>query len=681
MDQSVMRRISLSRVGLPPWCPGGIGLCLVVALSVVLTATASVSQGAVGLFPESLQKSGESLPDLTRLSLEELMNLEVTTASKKSQKLADTAAAAFVLTQEDIRRSGATSIPEALRMVPGLNVARIDSNKWAITARGFNDRFSDKLLVLVDGRTVYTPFFAGVYWELQDYVLEDIERIEVIRGPGGSLWGANAVNGIINIITKKASETHGALISAIAGTEEGIGTVRYGGQLGDRLHYRVFGKYFNRDTSEAPGGAHDDWRAGRGGFRMDWTPNSADVVSVHGNYSEGRAGDKITLPRLSAPFGTQSQDEDVGLFSHSLLANWTHKLGADSETRLQLYVDQYRRDSVSLGERVNTYDVDFQHRMGLPFGHEVTWGGGYRLMSDRFRTSAAITMQDSSRDLSLYSGFVQDEIRLMPDRLTLTVGTKLLHNDFTGFEVQPSARLLWKATQGHSLWTAVSRAVRTPDRFRSDATLNVTGTPFGPVQIRNSPIRSERAISYELGYRGQISDRSSVDVATFYSVYDNLVLTNSVSALASQYANNARGHTAGVEVAADWQLFDWWDLRPAFTYQQVVVDGPPRTETIAAAREGSTPDHQLSLRSRMSWGDQWEFDAWYRFVDRLGAVAVPHYHTVDLRLGWRPEKHLRIDLVGQNLFDQAHQEFQTRAGGTQSAEVQRAGYLRVTWTY
>ena len=368
--------------------------------------------------------------DLTELSLEELLNVEVTSVSKKGQPLAQAAAAIFVITQEDIRRSGVTSIPEALRMAPGINVAKVDDNKWAITARGFNDRYSSKLLVLMDGRTLYTPFFAGVYWELQDYALEDIERIEVIRGPGGALWGANAVNGVINIITKKAKDTQGALASTVVGTEEAIGTLRYGGTVGDNFHYRVYGKTFNRDTSYAPGGAHDDWRTGRGGLRADWDIGSHDSLTVHGNYSDGRAGDRVTLPRLSAPFGTQSRDEDAGLASQSVLANWTHRFGSQSETQLHFYYDQYRRDSVTIGERVNTYDVDFQHRIGLPFGlgHDVVWGLGYRLMSDRFRPGTAITLATPARDISLYSAFLQDEISLVPDTLSLTLGSKFLHN-------------------------------------------------------------------------------------------------------------------------------------------------------------------------------------------------------------------------------------------------------------
>lgn len=643
-----------------------------VGLAIVLAFTMSALPAMAAI---------RSPEDLTELSLEELMNVEVTSVSKKGQPLSQAAAAIFVITQEDIRRSGVTSIPEALRMAPGINVAKVDGNKWAITARGFNDRYSSKLLVLMDGRTLYTPFFAGVYWELQDYALEDIERIEVIRGPGGALWGANAVNGVINIITKKSKDTQGAMASTVVGTEEAIGTLRYGGTVGDSFHYRVYGKTLNRDTSYAPGGAHDDWRSGRGGLRADWDLGSQDALTVHGNYSDGRAGDRVTLPRLSAPFGTQSQNEDAGPASQSVLANWTHRFGSQSETQLRLYYDQYRRDSVTIGERVNTYDVDFQHHIGLPFGHDVVWGLGYRLMSDRFRTSTAITLAVPSRDISLYSGFLQDEISVVPDTLSLTVGSKFLHNDFTGFEIQPSARLLWKASPQHSIWAGISRAVRTPDRFREDAALTVTGTPFGPVRILNRSLDSERVLAYELGYRGQLHPRVTIDLAAYYNQYDRLIFTETVTALTSRYANNMNGHTAGLEVAGEWRPFDWWALRPALTYQQTVLAGPPMTSIPTTGREGSSPDHQASLQSRITWGPQWEFDAWYRYVERLTAAGVPGYHTLDLRLGWHVSKQLTVDLVGQNLSDKAHPEFRTISGGTQNTEVQRAGFLRLTWHY
>lgn len=615
--------------------------------------------------------------DLADLSLEELMSIEITSLALKPQRLSESAAAVFVITQEDIRRSGVTSIPEALRMAPGINVARIDANKWAITARGFNDRYSSKLLVLIDGRTIYTPFFAGVYWELQDYALEDIERIEVIRGPGGSLWGANAVNGVINIITKKAKDTQGALASTVVGTEEAIGTVRYGGKAGDDFHYRIYGKGFNRDTSYAPNGAHDDWRNGRAGFRADWQAGSQDVLTIHGNYSDGRAGDFVTLPRLSAPFGTQSQTEDIGLSSRSVLTNWSHRFSQESETQLRFYYDQYRRDSTGIGERIDTYDVDFQHHVLLPFGHDVVWGLGYRLMSDTFRTSQAITMARPARDLSLYSAFAQDEIGLIQDRLLLTLGSKFLHNDFTGFEVQPSARLLWKMTPEHSLWTSVSRAVRTPDRFREDAVLNVTGTPSGPVRVLSNQLNSERVMAYELGYRGSLDAQFMLDLAAFYNAYERLVFTQTLTSTTSQYANNASGHAAGIEVAGEWRPFAWWTLRPAFTYQQTVVS---RSPLITSATEGTTPDHQASLQSRITW-EQWEFDAWYRYVERLRSGTIPGYHTMDVRLGCHVTKRLTLDLVGQNLLDKAHAEFRTTAGGTQFTEVQRAGFLRLTWRY
>jgi len=627
------------------------------------------------------QAEKSELPDFSHMSIEELMEVEIVSLMKKPSPISKSAAAVFVISQEDIRRSGVTSIPEALRMAPGINVARIDSNKWAITARGFNDRYSSKLLVMIDGRTIYTPFFAGVYWELQDYALEDIERIEVIRGPGGSLWGANAVNGVINIITKKSQDTQGALASLAVGSEEAIGTMRYGGTIGDNFNYRVYGKGFNRDTSVAVGGAHDDWGAGRGGMRADWQISPSDTITIHGGYSDGQAGDRVTLSRLGSPFGTQTLDQDNHLSSHNVLANWSHEFDHGSTTQLHFYYDQYRRDSRAIGERIATYDVDFQHHLPLPYGHDVVWGLGYRLMTDQFRTSDAITMARPERIIPLYSAFLQDEISLIPNRLLLTLGSKFLHNVFTGFEAQPSGRLLWKTTNDHSFWLSVSHAVRTPDRFREDATLNVAGTPSGPISIvNNQRLVSERVLAYELGYRGQLGRQLLFDLAAFYNTYDRIIFTRPVSSLASEYANNLSGHTAGIEVAAVWRPIAWWTLRPAFTYQHTDVSVPPITSRPTSDREGSTPNHQLSLQSRFTW-DQWEFDAWYRYVERLPALNVPGYHTLDVRLGWHLSNHLSIDAVGQNLLDKAHAEFRTVAGGTQYTDVQRSGFVRLTWRY
>ena len=620
--------------------------------------------------------------DLTEFSLEELVNIEVTSVSKKGQPLSHSAAAIFVISQDDIRRSGVTSIPEALRMVPGLNVAKLDGNKWAITARGLNDRYANKLLVLIDGRTVYSPVFAGTYWELQDYVLEDIDRIEVIRGPGGSLWGANAVNGIINVVTKKAKDTQGLLASTVAGPEEGIGTVRYGGKVGADLHYRAYGKYFNRDTTyNSPAGAHDDWRNGRGGLRADWTASSRDDVTVQGDYSDAQIGQRQTLATLTSPF-SRTVDEDGSLSSHNLLTRWTHRLEGGSETALQLYYDSYRRDTVSLGERVQTYDVDFQHRFVLPLRQEIVWGLGYRLTSDRFRNSANTIVLKDARDISLYSAFLQDEIKLIPDRLSLTLGSKLLHNDYTGFEIQPSARLLWQATKAHTFWTAVSRAVRTPDRFRENSTLNVAGTGAGFVKVQgNDQLQSEAVMAYELGYRTTPFEQLSLDIATFYTHYDHLTYSTTVNSLTSRYANNASARTSGVEVAADWRPVDWWSLRPALTYFQATMEGATPQTAGTTARAGSTPERQLSLRSRINMSHGMEFDAWLRYMDRLRDMSVPSYTTLDLRLGWHATKNLTLDLVGQNLLDPHHPEFSTRAGGTQLTEVQRSAFIRLTWQY
>lgn len=659
----------------PPYHRGRVAL-----FSIGLTLLTGSS-----LFPVQMARAVE---DLTQLSLEDLMEVKITSVAKKAQAVSQTAAAVFVITQEDIRRSGVTSIPEALRMVPGLHVAKVDGNKWAITARGFNGRYSNKLLVLMDGRTVYTPTFSGTYWEIQDTVLEDIDRIEVIRGPGGSLWGANAVNGVINIITKKAGNTQGMLASAVAGTEETITTLRYGGTIGESLSFRVYGKAFARDTAYATTGAHDDWRAARSGFRADWRAGAQDALTFQGDYMQGRAGQRQYLPNLGVPFGTITPVNDAALQSHHALGRWSHQLTTGGETQLQLYFDSYARDEPSFRDHVDTYDLDFQHRLAPIGSHEITWGAGYRLMEDRFQNSTVTQITPHARGISLYSGFLQDEITLVPDQVKLTLGSKILHNDFTGVEIQPSARVLWNVTPSQTLWAALSRAVRTPDRFREDGTLNILQTFSGTRrQLPNPNLAAEKVASVEVGYRGTFGDRVSVDLATFYNSYTDLISSATINSLLSQYANASSGQTYGVELAADWRITDWWTLRPAFTYMQSRLTGPGSS---GDGGQGSTPDHQLSIRSRMNLPYQAEFDAWLRWVDHLdslrastsdGGGMVSSYTTLDLRLGWRPMPGLTVDVIGQNLLSAYHREYVTQAGGFQNTDVQRAGLIRITWHY
>ena len=392
----------------------------------------------------TVAQTSRSVPDVTAVSLEDLWNMQVTSVSKRTQKVADAAAAIFVITQEDIRRSGATSIPEALRLAPGLEVARIDQNKWAIGSRGFNGRFDNKLLVLIDGRSVYTPLFSGVYWNVQDVMLEDVDRIEVIRGPGATLWGANAVDGVINVITKKAKATQSAVVTAGAGTEErAAGGVRYGGKLGDNTYYRAYTKYFDWGPSAYSSGmtAHDGWDALRGGFRADWTPAGANSLTLQGDIYRSRFDETLTVASLSAPYSNTFPND--GKYSGgNILGRWNHT-SERSSMSLQMYYDNTTISDHSLfGDHQNILDLDFQHGFHVGDAQQFVWGLGYRSIRDKNDSSFTVSLQPNQVTLNQFSTFLQDEISLVDNRLQITLGTKFERNEFTGIEIEPNARLL-----------------------------------------------------------------------------------------------------------------------------------------------------------------------------------------------------------------------------------------------
>ncbi|MDH5699967.1 MAG: TonB-dependent receptor [Nitrospirota bacterium] len=623
--------------------------------------------------------------DLTQLSLEELMSVEVTSVSKKKQKLSESAAAIYVITQEDIRRSGVTSIPEALRMAPGIQVARINNNQWAVSARGFNDRFSNKLLVLIDGRPIYNPLFAGVTWEVQDTILEDIERIEVIRGPGGTLWGVNAVNGVINIITKHSQDTQGVLASGIAGSEEGIVSIRHGGKTGEDLQYRLFTKYFNRDTSFHSGGAHDDTRMFRSGFRTDWKASSSDTVMAQGEFYTGDGGQQNSVATSNGfPFGFTTVNEDVEMSGGHFLGRWDHQFSQQSDMALQLYYDRFTRHEAALKTTIDTFDIDFQHRFALFPQQEVLWGFEYRFWMDDLQNNPTTSAFPDSRSFSLISGFLQDELTLIPDTLTLTVGSKFTHNDFTGFEYQPSGRMLWIPAEGHSLWGAVSRSVRIPSRFEDNAQLNLPASSTVPVPstIRgNQQLKSEELLAFELGYRLSALEQVSFDITGFYNQYNHIRGSQTVNLFPPlvQVINQLDVQTIGVELASDIQLLDRWRIRGAYSYINIDVDGPANPALNTTGR--ATPKHQGSIRSLLSLPYNLEFDSWLRVIDNLGVRSIPGYVELDLRLGWKPIPQMDISVVGQNLLDNHHPELFSSFLATQPTEVQRSVYGKITWKF
>ncbi|MBX3324283.1 MAG: TonB-dependent receptor [Nitrospira sp.] len=623
----------------------------------------------------------ESIQDLTELGLEDLMKIEVTSVSKKVQPLSQASAAIFVLTQEDIRRSGANSIPEALRMVPGLIVARIDANKWAISSRFDTGRFADDLLVMMDGRTVYSPSLGGTFWEVQDTILEDIERIEVIRGPGGTLWGANAVNGAINIITKRAKDTHGNLITLGGGTEErGFTSLRHGGHIGDTFHYRVFGKAFDRDRSFNPEGAHDDWRMGRAGFRADWEIGQHDQLMIHAESYQGRAGQQTTVPTLVAPDFSRTAAEDARLSGTNTMLRWTHTFQKANELAVQVYYDRIGRNELSFHESRQTYDLDLQHRFSLPFNQDVLWGFGYRHTTDTLSESALLSFDPSQRTLTTFSGMLQDEIRLFNDSVRLTIGSKFLKHTYTNLLILPNIRMAWSPVSNHTIWGAITRSARLPTRLERDGLQRLTGGAGGFEELRGTPqLRSEDLIGYELGYRSQWTSSLSADIALSYTTErykaDEAELAPGIEARASK----GKMHGYAAEIAMNWQLRDWWRIRPAFTY--LYAHGHSEAGEGHDDESGEIPRYQLSFRSLINLSKTLEFDSTFRFVDQLAGVQVPSYTNLDLRLGWKPTESIELSLVGHNLLAQQHLEYMPQLLNTQPVQIQRGMYGKVTWRF
>jgi iron complex outermembrane receptor protein len=637
------------------------------------------------------------------MDLEALMKIEVTSVSKRPEKLSDAAAAIYVITQEDIRRSGANNIPDALRLAPGLEVARQDAHTWAISSRGFNDEFANQLLVLIDGRSVYTPLFAGVYWDVQDLPLEDINRIEVIRGPGAALWGANAVNGVINITTKKARDTQGLLISGGGGNEEqGFATFRYGGKINDETFFRIYGQAANHDNSalhdDIP--ADDRWTKWQAGFRLDWEPGEQNLYTLQGDIYTGTLNQSVTVPSLNAPFVEQLQDK-VNVSGGNVLGRWNHQFSPNSDLALKVYYDRTDRDRVVFAERRDTFDVDLQHHFQWGSRQDIVVGLGYNITSDELDNRFAVSFDPTHRTASLYSGFVQDEIQLIPDRLRLTLGTKVEHNDYTGWEVQPSGRLSWSITKKQTAWFAASRAISTPSRAEDDIRINRQAFPagvFAPVpalvsQFGSRDMDSKELLAFELGYRIQPHYRVTLDVATFYNIYDrqrslepgtpfvegtpappHLVIPFTI-------ANLIDGETYGVELASSYQLAEWWRMHLNYTFWSIQLHKKPGSnDPLLEGAEHDSPQHQISIRSQMDLPHKTELDLALRYVDSLSNRDVPSYWAADARFGWRPTKNWEFSIVAQNLFNQ-HKEFAPSYILTQTTEVETSVFGKITFRY
>lgn len=649
----------------------------------------------ISIVVPALANIGESEPDrdidlLKRLSLEELMDIEVTSVSRQPEKLSEAASAIQVITHEEIRRSGASNIPEILRLADNLDVAQQNSHQWAISARGFNTELANKLLVLMDGRSVYTPLFSGVFWNAQNYLLADIDRIEVISGPGGTLWGANAVNGVINITTKSASDTQGLLLEGGGGRQlKGFAGLRYGGKLGKNAHYRVYGQYFERDNEATIAGldATDAWQRGQAGFRVDARTATGDNLTFQGDYY-GSKEDMVT--------GGTSETNGT-----NMLGRWSRVSGPDSEMRLQAYYSRTHLDQPvaaavfapagTLADDLDTYDLDFQHRFRLDARHRVVWGLGYRFTRDVVANAPALSFFPPILDQHLYSGFIQDEIALRED-LAFTIGTKLEHNDYTGFELEPSARLQWKVRPGQMFWAAVSRAVRTPSRIDRD--LSQPAPAYLLVLLKGgADFDSETVTAYEMGYRAQLGAKAMISLSAFANDYEH-VRSISLSPidpvfllpLPLFFENNLSARTHGIELTAKVQVMDGWRLHGGYTFiEEDVRLAPGKTDFSNGLNEVADPRHRLSLRSSMDLPGRLELDLQWRWVDsrpmnNTGVVAlVPAYSELDARLGWHATPNLELSIIGRNLLHARHQEYGVPA--PTRGEIKRDVYAKVTWRF
>ena len=615
----------------------------------VLAATATVDGARAA--------SALSVEDLGRLSIEDLANVEITSVAKRPQALSRAPAAAFVISGEDIRRSGATTLPEALRLAPNLHVTRVDASSYAISARGFNTfQASNKLLVMIDGRSIYTPFHGGVFWDQQQVLLDDVERIEVISGPGGTLWGANAVNGVINVITKKAQQTQGALAVGQVGTVEDRAAMRFGGKLGEAGGWRVYGMTFNQANSVTSAGrnAKDDWDGRQAGFRLDW--------------GEGKNGYTLQGDAFTNAFSAGGSTS-----GGNVLGRWTRVLGEDSALEVQGYYDKVDRSTPGVTDKLETFDIQAQHSFPLGSRHAIVWGGGYRASNDEFTNRLnPFVVDPKGKTVSIGNVFVQDTIALR-DNVALTLGTKLEYSSYSGLEYLPSARVAWQVSETDLLWAAISRAVRTPSRVDRDLT-----APF--ILDRATELKSEELVAYELGYRGHFSQRASLSLSLFYNEYDDLrVLTISPTTGRLVFGNAMQGYTYGVETWGDWRLTDWWRLSGGLTVLKKNLRLEPGAIRVALEQHvGNDPEYQFLLRSSMDLSDSVELDVGLRAVDELPSPGVPHYVAVDARLGWRVTDSLELSITGFNLFDDRHPETGDKAT---RREVRRSIYAGARWRY
>lgn len=661
---------------------------LLFACGLVLDVDRSEAQG---------RDPAATITVLKKLSVEQLLDVEITSVSKAEERLGGAAAAVTVVTNEDIRRSGATTIPDALRLVPGIHVARQTSNIWALSSRGFSSVNSEKLLVLSDTRSIYTPLFSGVLWDVQNYLLQDVDRIEVIRGPGATLWGSNAVNGVISITSKSARDTQGVYAETSAGTDErATVAARYGGRLRERAYYRVSGSYFDRGASFIPPGPNsDDWRLGHFSGRTDWESGDGRSLTLQGDVYRGTIGRVApsvvlnTRPRPSDPL-------DVDVSGGNVLGRYRHKVSEASEIDLRAYYDRTHRDDPSFVDDLDTVDAELQHRLALGRYQELTWGVSDRLTVNHNRGKGVFALDPASSTDNLFGGFIQDQLTLRP-ALRVTVGTKLEHNDFSGFEIQPSARAAWDPARTHTVWAAVSRAVRVPTRLERDVAIDTTNPAGNPIVrlLGNEDFDSEKLLAYEFGYRWQVTRPLFIDLATFHNKYNDLASLElgtpfvdtriGRTIIPIRNRNLTDGRTEGIEIASTVAALQNWRITASYSY--IDIDLEPHGQDLNRGRflAGATPRHQFGLRSFFDLPASLQIDGQLRAVSELrqlpsitSGTGIDGYTELDLRLAWRGWRRMELSVVGQNLLHAHHVEFGPPA---QRGEVERGVFAKAAWGF
>ena len=643
--------------------------------------------------------------DYTELSIDELMHVEISSVSRKYESLFNAPAAVHLISNEDVKRSGMTQLAETLRMSPGLHVGRVDETNVAVAARGFNDVSSNKLLVMIDGRTVYSPLFSGVQWFDQQIVMEDLDRIEVIRGPGASLWGANAVNGVVNITTKSAKDTVGGFGSILFGDYleyqlEG----RQGLDLGDDRYIRFYAKHFSQDQTESTsplGGLEDTIEQTLVGFRYDWDGDDQGKLTIQGDFSYAETNSVSDDYSLLPPYGAEAFLEGHAHAAY-LLTRWSRPVGDDGELSIQGYIDYKSDDAAFLSSKQISVDIDAQLSQVLNEKNEMVTGFGIRHYDDNLENSERFEFLPSEDHRWLLSAFVQNEYKAIPDQLHLTMGAKVEHSDYVDFEFQPNLRVLYMPEENQTIWASIARAARTPSRGERSAWIAgmiIPPNPLSPLPTKtrlqgNEGYESEDLVAFEFGHRISSGEGLSFDTALFYNRYDNLrsfepggvtqvfspVPHNLFSTLVG---NGIRGSTQGAEIALNMQPSEKVRMQGTVSYIDFRLDNKAGSSdpSSVAVYEGSTPKTQLGLRVMYDVSEDWSLDVAGHHMSSLKHAGVGSYTALDARLAWRPNEKLELSFVGRDLLEYDHVEFPpTFVGGTLK-EIPRSYYLRANWNF